>query len=271
MANLQETQIDPIDDDRLRQASELMLRARRELMPLKELPDGLRPRTLTEAYHLQSILAVALSPTGGWKVGAPSSDVEPLCAPLPLLGGFGSDNDTLDRRYSRLRGIEAEIAFHLGKDLPPRTTPYSREEVADAIASAHPAIEILESAFYDPDKVDRFSLIGDLQMNGGFIHGRAVPCWRDIDLTQESVTLIVDGAVRVEATASNTAGTDLLRLVTWLANEGQPRTGGLKRGEWITTGSWTGKVLANEGSEVIARFSHFGEVRMYFAHVPEES
>jgi 2-keto-4-pentenoate hydratase len=257
-------QIDPVADDRLRQAAELLLAARRERAPIADLPEGLRPTTLAEAYRLQDILISALGPVGGWKVGAPSPDAVPLCSPMPLLGGFAGNGGTIGATFSRFRGVEAEIAFLLGEDLPVRERPYSREEVVAAIAGAYPAIEILEPAYDDPDQVDRLSIIGDLQSNGGFAHGDAFAGWRDVELSHEMATMIVDGAVRVEATGSNPGGTDLLRLVTWLANEGQSRTGGLNAGHWITTGSWTGKVLANAGSEVIARFSSLGEVRIYF-------
>jgi 2-keto-4-pentenoate hydratase len=78
------------------------------------------------------------------------------------------------------------------------------------------------------------------------------------------VEVVVDGVVRLQGTASNSAGTDLLRLVTWLANEGSERTGGLRTGQWITTGSWSGKTLANAGSSVVVRFTHFGEVLVRF-------
>jgi 2-keto-4-pentenoate hydratase len=229
-----------------------------------------RPRFYSKpaaaAFQSGSCLVSTRGAVGGWKVGAPSPEAEPICAPMPLLGGFAPDNATIGATFSRYRGAEAEIAFLLGKDLPVREQPYSREEVVAAIASAHPAIEILETAFDDPFGVDRLSMIGDLQINGGFAYGPAFAGWRDVDLAKEIATIIVDGAVRVEATASNPAGTDLLRLVTWLANEGQSRTGGLSAGDWITTGSWTGKVLASSGSEVIARFSTFGSLRIYFAH-----
>jgi 2-keto-4-pentenoate hydratase len=264
-ASVLATGIDPIVDDNLREAADLLLAARRERTPIAQLPEKLRPTTLPEAYRLQDIMIAAIGPVGGWKVGAPSPEAEPLCAPMPLLGGYTRSGTTVAASFSRLRGIEAEIAFVLGKDLPPRQLPYSREEVSAAIATAHPAIEIVESAFIDPDQVDRLSTIGDLQSHGGFVYGPPVANWRDIDLGQQSAAMIVDGVVRVDGVASNTAGADLLRLVTWLANEGRARTGGLSQGDWITTGSWTGKVLATAASEVIARFSSFGEVRLYFA------
>ena len=93
--------------------------------------------------------------------------------------------------------------------------------------------------------------------------GRPVPDWQRIDFSQEHVTLAVDGAVRVERTGSNTSG-DLLRLLPFLANEGAARTGGLKRGDWITTGSWTGYTLASAGSVVDVQFSTAGKVNLRF-------
>jgi 2-keto-4-pentenoate hydratase len=266
-ASVLEPGIDPIQDDFLRQAAELLLAARRERQPIENLPEKLRPGTIAEAYRLQDIMISTLGAVGGWKVGAPSPTAEPVCAPMPILGGFAESDATIAPHFSRYRGAEAEIAFRLGKDLPVRDEAYTRDEVAAAIASAHPAIEILESAFDDPDKVDRLSMIGDLQSNGGFVYGPAFPGWRDVDFAQESAAIVVDGAVRVETKASNPAGTDLLRLVTWLANEGQARTGGLSAGDWITTGSWTGKVFASPRSEVLAHFSSFGDVRIYFAAI----
>jgi 2-keto-4-pentenoate hydratase len=107
-------------------------------------------------------------------------------------------------------------------------------------------------------------MIGDLQMHGGFVHGPAIADWQKIDFAKESVSLSVDGSVRVERTASNTAGTDLLRLLIYLANEGAVRTGGLKSGGWITTGSWTGNTLATAGAQVNVRFSTAGEVSLRF-------
>jgi 2-keto-4-pentenoate hydratase len=73
----------------------------------------------------------------------------------------------------------------------------------------------------------------------------------------------VDGFVRVE-NGSNAAGGDLLRLVLWLANEAQSRTGGLLAGQWITTGSWTGKILVGSGSVALALFPQLGEVTVRF-------
>lgn len=249
-------------------AAELFLEARRTVTPIADLPAALQPASVEEACFVQDVMARSIeSEQGngvrGWKVGAPTPDATPLFGPMPF-GWIVDDASVLAGPRFRRRGLEAEIAFLIGHDLPPRETPYSRAEIVAAIASCHPAIEELEDAFVDRSKVGEFTKMADLMMNGGFIHGPAVPGWQQIDFAKESVTLAVDGDIRVEATASNTAGTDLLRLVLYLANEGAARTGGLKRGSWITTGSWTGNTFASAGSKVDVHFSTAGSVSLRF-------
>jgi 2-keto-4-pentenoate hydratase len=131
------------------------------------------------------------------------------------------------------------------------------------MASCHPAIEELESGLIDPKAANNFSALADLQMHGGFIHGLACADWKSLTFATETVTLSIDGVARVERTGSNTSG-DLLRLLPYLANEGAARTGGLRAGQWITTGSWTGNTPAGAGSHAEACFAHAGCVTLRF-------
>jgi 2-keto-4-pentenoate hydratase len=244
-------------------AADLLLNARRTTTPIDDLPAELQPATLEEAYAVQDILAEVYGPIGGWKVGAPGPDAAPIFAPMPLAW-IAASGSTLAGATWRYRGLEAEIAFLIGEDLPPRATPYTMEEVVAAIASCHPAIEVLESGLIDPAAAARMSMLADLQMHGGFVYGPAIADWQSLDFATESVSLAVDGVVRVERTGSNTSG-NLMRLLPFLANEGAARTGGLKRGDWITTGSWTGNVQAEANSDVHVHFSTAGSVTLRFA------
>jgi 2-keto-4-pentenoate hydratase len=261
------------DELRIIDAANALLNARRRCRPISDLPANLQPQSLDEAYAIQDRLIASLGDIGGWKIGAPSPDATPMFAPMPRAWISGSQlaasGSTLTGERWRFRGLEAEIAFLVGRDLPPRRSetgpqPYSREETLAAMASCHPAIEVLESAFTDPPQATRLSNIADLQMHGGFVYGPAIANWQSIDFTKEKVMLAVDGIVRVERTGSNTSG-DLLRLLPWLANEGAARTGGLRKGQWITTGSWTGNTLAPSGSVVEVLFSTAGRVDLRFA------
>ena len=244
-------------------AADALLDARRTCHFLTDLPSNLQPQSVDEAYAIQDRMMAALGDIGGWKIGAPSPDAPPMFAPMPLAWIAASDSTLAGERW-RFRGLEAEIAFLVGNDLPPRAQPYTREETLAAMASCHPAIEILESAFADPSQAAPLAKNADLQVHGGFVYGPAVSNWQSIGFTKEKVILACDGVVRVERTGSNTSG-DLLRLLPWLANEGAARTGGLRKGQWITTGSWTGNTLASPGSVVEVKFSTVGRVDLRFA------
>jgi 2-keto-4-pentenoate hydratase len=244
-------------------ATDLLLDARRTTTPIIELPAELRPTSPEESFYIQSRLVDAYGEVGGWKVGAPSADASPVCAPMPSAW-IAANASILATPHFRFRGLEAEVAFLLGDDLPVRAQAYTLDEVKQAILSCHPAIEILESGLADPTIADKLSMIADLQMHGGFVYGPAFDRWREIDFAKESVTLAIDGSIRVERTGSNTAG-DLYRLLPWLANEGAARTGGLRAGQWITTGSWTGVTTGESASAVDAHFSTLGRVSLSFA------
>jgi len=259
-------------NDRLQQLTEaahLLIDARRNHNPIAELPADLQPQSLEEAAFVHGIIIAAFGPIGGWKIGAGSPDATPFFAPMPVIWMVPSGTLLEGPRF-RYRVLEAEIAFKLGKDLPQRATPYTRDEVVDAIASCHPIIEELESGLIDPKAAgNHMSALADLQMHGGFIYGPACPVvgnkdWKSIDFKTETVTLTVNGKVEVERTGSNTSG-DLMRLLPYLANEGAARTGGLKAGQWITTGSWTGNTPAPAGSSAVATFGHAGSVSLRFA------
>ena len=250
----------------LLQTVDVLLTARRTNDPIADLPVELQPTDMTEVYFVQDRIAAAFAGQdglpGGWKIGAPSPEATPVYAPMPLAWMAPSGSALGGSRW-RYRGLEAEIAFLVGKDLPPRTTPYSREEALAAMQSCHPIIEVLESAFIDPAQAAKFSALADLQMHGGFVYGEAFEGWHGFDFNTEKVTLAVDGIVRVERTGSNTSG-DLLKLIPWLANEGAVRTGGLRKGQWITTGSWTGNTLSTSSSTVAADFASAGHVDFCF-------
>jgi 2-keto-4-pentenoate hydratase len=238
-----------------------LLEARRTGHTLADLPTELQPTDLAEVYFVQDKLAASYGEIGGWKVGAPNPEATPVFAPMPKAWIAASGSVLTNLRY---RGLEAEIAFLVGEDLPPRATPYTRQEALAAMESCHPAIEVLETALTDPMTAARNSMLADLQLHGGFIYGPAFDNWKAADFNAEKVTLAVDGVVRVERVGSNTSG-DLLKLIPWMANEAATRTGGLRKGQWITTGSWTGNTLAGPTSEVDVMFATAGDVTLRFA------
>jgi len=246
----------PYDD-----AATLFLSVRRGDLPrLDGLPEAMRPATEADAYDIQHAVSTAMGGIAGWKVGSPNPAATHFtCAPLP--SGTVSDGPLMVQGSER--GVEAEIAVRLGRDLPPREAPYSIAEVRDAIASAHPAIEVLESRFIDSTAAGAMSALADSLSNHSLVLGPAIEGWDDIDLATETVRLLVDG-VEIKTGKANPGG-EMLRLVAWLANEGTRWAGGLRAGQVVTTGSWTGKDYVAPGTEVAAQFARCGMVTLRFA------
>ncbi len=249
--------------DRHHDAARLLLSARRDpTQKLHSLPEAMRPKTEEQAYLIQRAIMAELGGIGGWKVGAPSPTGPFTCAPLPAAGVQMSPGHVSTEQCTD-QGVEAEIAIRLTRDLPPRDAPYGPEEVLAAIASAHPAIEVLQSRYVNVDRVDPLAALADSLAHFGLVVGPAVADWQAINLAAEQVALIVNGT-EMKRRTGNPAG-DMLRLVVWLANHGAHWAGGLRAGQYVTTGSWTAKDFVAPGAELRVVFDHAGEAALRFS------
>ena len=246
--------------DRHHDAARLLLSARRDLTQrLNSLPEVIRPHTEEQAYLVQRAVMAELGGIGGWKVGSPQPDGPVNCSPLPAAGL----QDSPGQVSGSDRVVEAEVAVRIGRDLPPREAPYTREDILAAIASVHPAIEVLQSRYVDVGAVDPLSALADSLSHFGLAVGAPIPNWQALDLGAEQVRLIVGGA-EIKRATGNPAG-DMIRLVLWLANEGAHWAGGLRAGQVVTTGSWTGKDPVPPGGEAQIVFDRAGEAAVRFA------
>ena len=246
--------------DIVHEFAELLLAARADAgKRLTALPANLVPADQATAYAVQHRVAAELGAIGGWKVGAPGGSR--VCGPLPLSGVHPSPAH-LPAAQNPYRGIEAEVAFRMAADLPVRSTPYSRAEVVAAIGTMHPAIEVLESRFVDPDNFDLLTNLADTQSHGGFIFGPGTLHWHGIDLSTVKCEQFVDGVLQKDALGYPFG--EILDMMDWLANIGAVWAGGLKAGQFVTCGSWTGKQCVTPDANVRVTFSGLGEVNLRY-------
>jgi 2-keto-4-pentenoate hydratase len=247
----------------LAQAAALLVAARHDGRRLVRLPDALTPGTDAEGYAIQARVTQALGwPVAGWKAGlGPAGDTSsaPLYAPLVRTAPARFDPAAL-----ALFGIEGEIAFRLGRTLPAGERPHDRASVMDAIASAHAAIEILDSRFTTLQGRSRFEMLADSFNNGGFVAGPARTDWRALDLAGLPVTLAIDGKTIFTGRGTHPVG-DPLAPVLWLANFLNASGAALQEGDYVTTGTCTGFARAHAGAHVLVRFEGLGEAEVSFA------
>jgi len=243
----------------IEQAATLLLEARRSGQPIS-LPTW-QPRDAADAYAIQQRVAETLGAVGGWKTGAPAPGAPAIAAPLPA-SRIWSSPARLPVGEFRQRGIELEVAFCIGQDLPPRERPYGEDEVLAVVASAHAAVEVVESRFLDPSTAPALWKLADHQSNGGFVSGSGVRDWQRLDLASLPVELRVDDAVVLTRRGGNPVG-DPRHLLTFLANHCRER-GGLRAGQWVTTGSYIGIVPVAADAVVEGALAGIGEVRLRF-------
>ena len=237
------------------QAAELLVAARRTGRLLDALPASCRPQTLADAIAIQDATIVALGETvAGWKVAI----VEGSAVRSPIMASRVFENGArLEAATVPLLGIEAEIAFRFGRDLPPGK--YSYEDVAAAV-SAFAAIEVVDSRFRDREAVTAQERNADFVTNGGFVPGPPAADWRKLDLANIAVTLTFGGEVIVKRSGGHASGDPLLPAVA-LAND---LPGGIKAGQFVTTGTYTGLTFAKLGQTVVAEFVGMGKVEVGF-------
>lgn len=259
-----------------RRAAALLLAARRECRPIPALPEGCRPGGLAEAYAIQdSYLAASGATLAGFKVAATNRKVQ------DLLGIDGPFSGCLLREHVHdspaelpagdfaFRLIEPEFAFRLGADLPARGAAYDRDEVGQAVASLHPAFEVVTSAYGAAwTGLSAPALVADNAVHGAFVLGRGVAGpgvknWRGLDLAAHPVTLFHNGTEAGRGRGANALGHPLNALA-WLADQGVLGGRGLKAGDLVTTGLVTPFVYAEPGDAVRADFGELGEVRLRF-------
>ena len=249
------------------ETAEILAAARREGRRLPSLPAP-EPLDLAAAYALQDDYTRAMGTARvGWKVGATSQlsqqalgVVEPFAGPLFENNCFAGPV-SLKTPEDCMCIIEAEFAFRVGRDLPPRAEAYSREEVLRALDSLHPAIEVVDTRCLQGFDVGVRWLIADGGANLFFVHGPGTTDWRDWDLPAHPVTVEVDGAPKASGRGANAYG-DPASVAVWLANHLRERQPGLQAGDWISTGLTTEIFSALPGDVIEADFGPLGRIEL---------
>jgi 2-keto-4-pentenoate hydratase len=157
----------------------------------------------------------------------------------------------------RMLGVEAEVAFRLAKDLPPRTRPYSERSIAAAVGEVVVAIELCDTRLANWKKTTGLWKLADFQNNNALVVGSGTRDWRKIDFLKQEVEFRI-GTRIARAKGAHSFGNPF-RLLPWLVRHAAKRGLGLHAGDVITTGAWTGLEIAKPGDEVVARFPGIGE------------
>jgi 2-keto-4-pentenoate hydratase len=259
--------------DTAREAAALLWRHRCAGTVLHELPPALRPRTHAEGHAIQAELpGVAGRGVVGWKIAATSQAGQahihvggPLAGRI-LAGSVVEVGSVVSLAGNRMRVVEPEFAFRIGRSLAPRAAPYSVDEVLEAVASLHAAFEIPDSRYAEFTRAGEPQLIADAACCGPFVFGDAAPAhWRDLDLAAHGVSARVSSNSGLRFTREGTGHAalgDPRNALAWLANQLSALGIPLEAGQFVSTGTCMTPLEVQTGDAVQADFGMLGALTL---------
>ena len=209
-------------------------------------------RAPADAQAVQAALAPAL----GWRVAG--SQQGPGRVP-----GYWKSGAPL-----HLRGIEAEIALRLGREVTAEMAaalqPGDGLELIDGITAA---IEVVDTRWRQHLKAPPLLLAADGLCHGALVLGpwqdasRLLPRESPRDWSAQVCRLRVGAAPLQAFTGTHPLGDPLWLLAGWL-QELVRRYGSVPAGTVVTTGTWNGLAFAQAGDLVVAELDGIAEARL---------
>ncbi len=241
-------------------AARLLVEARKTNQPVPAanaaLPDA------AAAYAVQQAVADSLGWFDGdrvprfWKSGGPSRDAVLTHAPLPPAGVWTSPADARGWPF-RMRGIEAEVALRLARDVDPAfAATLDHAHAATLVDAMCVSIEIVDSRWLEGLQAPAMAKLADLQSHGALVLGSWVP-FREIDWSVQDCRVQIGDQSAVEHRGSHALADPCHLLPAWLRHA--TRNGdAVVAGTVVTTGTWVGILPAAAGDLVNVEFPGIG-------------
>jgi 2-keto-4-pentenoate hydratase len=255
-----------LDQEQIANASQTLRGHWRAGTKLGSLDPSQRPRNRVEAYAIQAeIEHFSAARLFGWKIAATSeAGQKHINVAGPMAGRILAETviangGTAPMAGNEMRVAEPEFAFRMRTDLPHRPSPYSIDEVLDAVDTLHPGIEIPDSRFAEFVNAGEAQIIADNACAHLFVLGSATDAnWRTIDLVAQRPLITLRGQQYI-GHGSNVLGDPRVAL-RWLANELRQLNITLRAGEVVTTGTCHPPLPIRSGDVVAVDFGPIGKV-----------
>lgn len=236
-----------------------------------EIPADCRPTSRATAYEAAAALGTLKGDSvAGWKIAATSIAGQKHINVDGPLGGriyasrLVAPGSAVAIGNNIMKVGEAEFAFSFARDLPSRAAAYDVDEVLAAVEHLRLSFEVPDSRFADFTKVGANQLIADTACACWLALGGPVTAdWRAMDLVNHEVVAYRNGAEAARGKGANVLG-DPLAALTWMANEAAGYCGGLKAGQFVTTGTCVVPVAIAPGDEVRMDFGILGTIGLRF-------
>lgn len=245
-------------------AARHLVAARTARRPGDRLPEACRPAAIKDALAIQERVRELLrAEIGGWKCSLPTAAREIAAAPIFAPTITSNSPCTILPIEGKAR-IEPEIAFVIGRDLPPRATPYSDAEVRAAVRETRTVLELIGPRYADPAAVTYAEFLADNIANQGLFVGPVVADRLELTLEAFRLSILTSNRSLLVRDGEHPDHHPLRPLV-WLANHLASRGAGLTAGQVVTTGSYCGMVDVPLDTPLVVAFGDLGRLSVQFA------
>ena len=124
-------------------------------------------------------------------------------------------------------------------------------------------MEVVDTRLADFQQADPEWLLADNQMNHALVIGDSVKDWRALDWSNLQVKLLIDDRPIVDQ-KGGLGAVDPVRPLAWMIDHAVRHRGGIRKGQAITTGSWTGLRYFPPGTRARGEFVGLGSVEARF-------
>ena len=263
---------------RIRYGAELIAAMRRgevEIQGEIGLPDEATPRNIDEAQLMADMVAELLGwPILGYKyyINARIQQA-PMCSPIYHIWESPA---VLSEEISQHRWIEPEVAFRALRDFAPREKPYSYREILEGF-EAVPVFEIIGPRFRFDSHMHMRSMVNkrrdnpkfdgmaDSHASAGYVVGKAVKDWHDMDWLNMRVTMDA-GDNRMVDTVGGHPLVDPFISMFPLVNTLRLKKG-VTAGQLLATHSYSGFLSVPRDVSVVSTFTGFEDIEAIFKTV----
>ncbi len=246
-------------------AADIIFEALKQGDAIDYVSSDLWPVTPEDGYAVQAALHQRMGgEIKGWKIAATAvAGRSHINVDRPLAGRLiesmcHQDGASIPFGKNRMAVAEAEFVFTLGRDLPPKDSEYTNDEIAESIESVSAGLELPDSRFADFTLPGTAGLIADNACAWHFVMGQ--PNGEKFDaaaLADHPTSLVVNGQTVTTGTGSDALGGPLNALV-WISNTLSRLGIGMKAGQFVTTGVTGLPSPISQGDTVCADLGRFG-------------
>lgn len=244
------------------EAAVQLLNNRKAGVTIAPLSEQNSPKNYDQALQIhQEMIALRTDGVAGWKCLLPLSDEKIIAAPIFANTLQSGSHCALFSDKNKVR-IEPEIAFVLGIDLPAQDKDYSEDEIDNAVASCHMALELMQARFSEHPEVSFFERLADGMVNQGLYLGPEIEKSKAYAASKIKITVKqAENDQQFEGIHPNLSP---YKPLHWMINFMTKRGVSFKAGEAFITGSYAGIVEVEFNRATDIEYAGLGKYQVTF-------